>query len=475
MKKIVFYLILTSINISPILIYTAADDPLSSSPRGTGWSDMFLGTINAAVGWIEKKTGTKPIGYCIDKTAQQLLKNTEQKLELALADNRMNGKTKTYLQVMSDLSFQQWGKQLNDRAYFDWEHTKNAIAEDRFKDIEKLWKINRINLSPCIRTAIQLYLEQNKSRRTAAPNPKDTIARFDLSRTNTKPGYIEATIPTIEQETASFPDLSKTIRDYASSLAIASPIQSAERRARKTFDPSFSISYLQEIEKAQKIYAVFFAHLFATKAVGDSISELFRKEDFLSVYNQVWDRDTHLRYVLSEQLRRGSLDACSIYVHHKQNIAPLFAVLISDMILSHEQHEYARSVSPTFQGIFLHEKKPYGKYVFMFLNSLNKDQKIKLYNLRESIAHLDPPKQSAAIHTAVRADKAQLELLAEIQGGEHLPQLLEAIRLARVNAPVIFPSSSSSSSSSSFPTDYNPENVYELPLQIDLPETAPEE
>lgn len=457
-------------------MHAAANNPLESSPTGTGWTGYISEMARAGYGWLEKKTGTKPVGYCINKPAQQLLKNSEQMLELSFADNRVAGKTKTYLHLMTNPTFQQWIKQLNDRSYFDWEHVRNAIAEDRFHDVTKFWRLNRINLSPCLRTAIRLYLEQNKEKRRAAANPKDTIARFDLSRINNKPGYVEATYPFIAQEEATFPDLTQTIRDHASSLAITSPLQSAERRIRKTVDSSFSTSYLTsatEIEKAKRIYAVFFSYLFRTKAVGDSIAQLFSNQDFLNVYNQVWDRDCHLRYVLNDQLTRGSLDACTIYTNHQPNISPLFAALICDMILSHEQQASAQHVSETFKSIFFNEKKPYGKYIFMFLNTLTKEQKIRLHDIKDTLDALSTAEQSTAIHRAVKADEAQLELLAEIQRGDHITQLLEAIGLARVDnlssstspkQPHIVTAQSSASSSN---TQFEKTNFV---LAIDLPE-----
>lgn len=455
----------------------AAENSLATSPVGTGWTDYLSGIVRAGYGKLEKWTGTKPVDYCIDKGAQIILKNSEQMLELSFADNRIAGKTKTYLQLMNNTLFQLWIKQLNDRAYFDWEHVRHAIAEDRFYDVAKFWKLNRINLSPCLRTAIKLYLEQNKEQRRSAPNPKDNVPRFDLSRINNRPGYVEATLPIILQENAQFPELTQTIRDHGSSLTISSPLQNAERRIRKTVDPSFSTSYLTsaaEIEKAKRIYAVFFSYLFRTKAMGDSIAQLFSNQDFLNVYNQVWDRDSHLRHVLNDQLGRGSLDACTIYTNHKLNISPLFAALICDMMLSHEQQENARHVSDTFKNIFFTEKKPYGKYIFMFLNTLNKEQKISLFNIKDTLDTFSPAEQCAAIHRAVRADEAQLELLAEIQRGNHIRQLLEAIGHARVD---IVPASAPL-----YPTVYNPEhspapassginyNNDELVLEIDLPE-----
>lgn len=428
----------------PFITHPAASDhAMATSPGGASLTDYVFGLARAGYGKIEKLTGTKPVGYCIDKPAQGILKGSEQMLELTLADNRVALKTKTYGQLMANPTFQMWIKQLNDRAYFEWLHIRDAIAQDRSRDVLKFWKINRINLSPCLRVAIRLYLEQDRAKKQAAPDPKNTVIRFDLNRINHKPGYVEATMPTFAQESAKFPELTQTIRDFSDSLSIASPIQSAERRARKSFDPRFSLDYLtsdHEINKAHRIYDVFLAHLFQAKIMNDSISELFCNEEFLKVYNQAWDRDTHLRCTLNDLLTRGSLDACSIYAHHRYNISPLFAALVCDMILSHQQQEHLKEVPQTFTDIFFNEKKPYGKYVFMFLNSLTKNQKIALYNAQERIAALSPEEQSTAVHQAVRADKAQLQLIAEIQRGSHMPQLLASIKTARSDIqPELYP------------------------------------
>lgn len=471
MNKHILHLSLMGICLTSHMLFSAAG---SGSPTGTSWTDYFTGLAHAGYGKLQKLTGTKPIDYCIDKEAQALLKQTEQLLELALADNRAEGKTKTYLQLMSNPIFQDRIKRLNDRAYFEWEHIKNAIAGDRFQDVVKFWKNNRINLSPCLRIAIRLYLEQNHLRRKAALNPKANMIRFDLNQLELKPGYVEATIPKIKEEQKAFPELTQTIREYASNLGIASPIQSAERRFRKStariIDPSFSLKYLTsapEIEKAMRLYPVLFSYLFRASRLNIPLTELFSTEEFLNVYNQAWDRDMHLRDTLTNQLSCGSLDACSIYINHKENIPPLFATLICDMILSHEQKDASEHVSPTFKEIFFHEKKPYGKYVFIFLNNLNKKQKTALLTSRkeiESCASSDA--QLKAIFNAIGKDQNQMELLAEIQRGDHFKQLLFAIEQARVSdipsmlpsgliesspihIPSIIVSTSSSSSSSS--------------------------
>jgi hypothetical protein len=452
------------------ILHAAADSDLATSPGGTSLTGYISSLAYAAYGWGEKKLGTKTIAYCSDKTAQLILKNTELRLELALADNRAESKTKTYAQLMNEATFQQQIKQLNDRAYFEWEHVKNAIAEDRFSDIVRFWKHNRINLSPCLRTAIRIYLEQEHIKQRAAQDPKMKTMRFDLDRINTQTGYIEATAPIIEQESKEFHELMQIMREDNSTLTISSPLQSGERRVRKAIDPSFPESYLREIAKALQVYRILFTHMFLAKHMGQPISDLFRDNKFLGIYNQAWDRDTHLRYVFSDLLKRGSLDACSIYAHHKQNVAPLYAVLICDMILSHRQQEHANIVPKAFKTLFLEGKKPYGKYIFMFLNNLRKRQKIMLYNAHEEIAKLEGKQQSPAIHRAVGLDDKQMHLLAEIERSGHMRQLLEAIRTARADIDTDpLPELSAAASFAPIPSPEPAHASGDLVLALDLP------
>ena len=468
------HLILIGICTITASTHGASSNPPAISPTGTGWTDYLTANIQAVIGWGEKKTGKKPLSYCIDKKAERLLKDTELTLELAFADNRAKGITKTYAQLLNNPTFKSCVERLNEHAYFEWRHILQAIQGDELPNVIKFEKLNRINLPPTLRFAIQLYLAQAKEDRKSAVNPKDNQPRFDLSLIQHAPGYVEAALPAIDipkienDPTKNEEQLSaqtKILRDYEPLLAISSPIQRAERRVRKSVDPSFSHTYLtstEEVTKSKRIYAVYFAYLRRQFLLQRPITDLFNNPNFIDVYNQVWDRDTHLRSEQYAMLARGSLDACDVYANHKENISPFFAALTCDMILSHEQK--AEHVPEGFKAMFLEKKKPYEKYIFMFLNSLTKQNKINLLHL----AHHTIPE----VCKAVNADDTQISLVAEIAQGGHLTDLLLAIRKARMQIPP--------APAPLYPSGYEPiapmpqsdssQNASIFVLEIDLPE-----
>lgn len=423
------------------LIYAAADSDLVGSPTGTCWSDYLLGSIEAGKGWLEKQFGMKPISYCLDEQARSFLKEGEQRLELTLGDNRQKGITKSFHQLMQNESFQRLVKHLNDRAYFDWQHVRDAIKEERVDDVKKFLKTCSVNLSPCLRIPAELFLEQEASKRHAATRVKSGV-RFDLQRT-VSIGYSEAIDPEIKQKNASLATLNQAIRDYGPALSIASPLQRAERRMRKSMDPTFSNSYLTsagEIEKAARVYAVYFAYLFRAYNVKNPIAELFAKPEFTALFNQVWDRNIHIRYVLQDQLTRASLDAGNVYEHHKINTPPLFAALVADMLLSHEQTAATEHIPQLFKDIFFTTKKPYQKYVCMFLKSLKNEQKKNIYALKDSIQALEPAARVALINKTIgTATEAQLHLLAEMDAGNCIEDIFHTLEraLIRPTSPAV--------------------------------------
>ncbi len=422
MKKYILLSIVLALHFN-LLPSASNDDNKKDAPL----YNTMTGFFGAAVGWVQKQTGTKPISYCIDEEARNLYDNAERRIELKYASDRKQKKTKTYATLMDDSSFVMSLKQLNDRAYFDWQHMLDAIKNDRYQDVHRFYKYNRVNASPCLRTAALLYLLQNKKSRESAPETKDDGPRFNLQLLKKNNGYLESSVPNIVESDQDFPTLKQTIRERSKELSISSPFQAAERRLRKSMGGTFSDAYLkgaQEVKKSAAVYAVYFAYLYSTYKVNNSIIKLFENKDFINIYNQVWDRDCHLRASLQDQLSRGSLDACLIYDHHKLNICPIFAALVCDMALSNENKDKAPK---EFSEMYLSGKKPYGKIIFMFLNSLNKKQKRTLLAAKEEILETTSTDYSATIHSKITANNAQLELLGEIQAGKQVNTLFKKL------------------------------------------------
>ncbi len=421
MKK--YILLATVLTLHFNLLPNADDDDNKYAPIYKSVTGIF----GAAVGWMQKQTGSKPISYCINSDARKLYDNAERQIELKYGSDREQKKTKTYATLMDDPKFVMSLKQLNDRAYFDWKHVFDAIKNNRYPDVHSFYKYNRANASPCLRKAALLYLLQNKKSREHAPKAKDDGPRFNLQLLQENNGYLESSVPNITESEQDFPALRKTIRERSKELSISSPCQAAERRLRKSMGGTFSDAYLkdaQEVKKSAAVYAVYFAYLYSTYKVDNSIIKLFDNKEFINIYNQVWDRDYHLRARLQDQLSRGSLDACLIYDHHKLNICPIFAALVCDMVLSNEnKHE----VPKEFSDMYLSGKKPYGKIIFMFLNSLNKNQKRILLATKKEILTASSTDYSATIHSKIRANDAQLELLAEIQAGKQIETLFKKL------------------------------------------------
>ncbi len=457
MKK---YVLLASVLIVHFNLLPSADN------KDAPFYSTVTGIFGAAVSWMQKKTGTKPISYCIDSNARKLYDNAERQIELKYGSDREQKKTKTYATLINDPEFVKSLKQLNDRAYFDWQHMLDAIKNDRYQDVHRFYKYNRVNASPCLRTAALLYLLQNKKSRESAPKPKDDGPRFNLQLLKKNNGYLESSVPKIAESDQDFPTLKATIRERSKELSITSPCQAAERRLRKSMVGAFSDAYLkdaQEVKKSAAVYAVYFAHLYSTYKVKNSIIKLFDNKDFINIYNQVWDRDSHLRARLQNQLSRGSLEACLIYDHHKLNICPIFAALVCDMALSNENKDKAPK---EFSEMYLSGKKPYGKIIFMFLNSLNKKQKQILLAAKKEILETSSTNYSATIHSKITANNTQLELLGEIQAGKQVNALFKKLESSVIKTDyskeakqlINHTSSSSSSNAQSTPQNINTKN-----------------
>jgi hypothetical protein len=378
--------------------------------------------------------------YCLDGTrgTPQLYQQMTTQTELTLCSKHDEP---AYKRLLAQDAFRNNLNKCRKRSYYDWKHTQLNITSNHPKFAEELCKVNIATLSPLLRLTAHTYLEEESFRQHESKTDHSLPSKLNESQY----GYLEWSLKPFEECNKSSKELQEIIDDTQARIVIDCTWEKINRWVGKNI-PTYDecLKYLtpeQEVKKSQAVYQNYLARLLLAARTGktlgakskrNEIAALFSQPEFQSVFEQVWSRHCALMVVLCTLLQPDpSIDVCRIYENHWKNIPGLHAALIGNIILSKKQPQ-----KETLPAIFVERQaatgKPIGKFIYLFVSSLNHEQLQLLTNHKDDI--LKTASSSAADDVAhnvyafiknASSNENQRKLLVHIAESKRIPEIFE--------------------------------------------------